>query len=58
MGWCFVFSYGCTVHIHSESYILTPRYITDTSANAATKVNFPSLRITRANFANDSRREC
>jgi len=54
MRWCCVFSYGCTVHIHSESYILTPRYITDTSANAANKVNFPSLGITRANFPDDS----
>lgn len=46
-----------SVHIHSESYILTSRYITDTSANTDTKVHFPSLRITRANFADDSRRE-
>jgi len=45
------------VYIHSESYILTPRYITDTSAGTDTKIHFRILRITLANFADDSRRE-
>jgi hypothetical protein len=45
------------VHIHYESDILIPRYITDTSANTATKVHFQSLRINRTNFADVSRRE-
>jgi len=45
------------VHIHSESDILTSRYITDTSANTATKVHLHSLGINRNNFADVSRRE-
>jgi hypothetical protein len=45
------------VYIHSEQDILTPRYITETSANTTSKVHFQSLRITCANFAYVSRGE-